>query len=117
MLPLAAQVPVYLVCGPTDMRKAINGLSVYVAEALDTDPFAGALFVFCNRRQDLIKVLYWDRNGFCLWQKRLQQDRFVWPQEAAQVKQLSSRQLAWLLEGLDPMAHKGHPSRNYSVLF
>jgi len=95
--------------GSTDMRKAINGLSILVEHRLALDPFSGHLFVFCNRRRTVIKVLYWDRNGFCLWQKRLEKHFFKWPQSREQVLQIDTRQLAWLLEGLDiglPTAHK-----------
>lgn len=63
-------VQVYVATGVTDMRKSINGLSILVAEQLDLDPLTGHLFCFCNRRRDIIKILYWNRNGFCLWQKR-----------------------------------------------
>ncbi|MGB8334849.1 MAG: IS66 family insertion sequence element accessory protein TnpB [Desulfobacterales bacterium] len=70
---------VYLALGGTDMRKAINGLSVLVEQAMDLDPFSGDLFVFCNRRQNIIKILYWDENDFCLWKKRLEEQRFKWP--------------------------------------
>jgi transposase len=61
------------------MRKAINGLSVLVERAMDVNPFYGDLFVFCNRRQNIIKIFYWDENGFCLWKKRLKEHRFKWP--------------------------------------
>ena len=74
---------VYLALGHTDMRKSINGLSILVEQALDLSPFSGDLFVFCNRQRRIIKILYWDRNGFCLWQKRLEKDRFKWPQSPA----------------------------------
>jgi transposase len=70
---------VFLAAGSTDMRKSINGLSILVERALDLDPFAGDLFVFCNRRRNMIKILYWDNNGFALWHKRLEKHRFRWP--------------------------------------
>jgi transposase len=69
---------VYLAIGSTDMRKAINGLSILVEQHLCKDPFSGDLFVFCNRRRNMIKIFYWDKNGFCLWQKRLEEHRFQW---------------------------------------
>ena len=62
---------VYLATGSTDMRKAICGLSMLVEGALELDPFSGHFFAFCNRRRSIVKVLYWDRNGFCLWQNQL----------------------------------------------
>ena len=101
MLPVLPEVKVYLALGITDMRKAINGLSIIVEERMELDPFSGHLFVFCNRRRTILKILYWDRNGFCLWHKRLEHDRFRWPKTESQVPEISSRELRWLLEGLD----------------
>ena len=92
---------VYLALGNTDMRKSINGLSIMVEQAMGHNPFSGDLFVFCNRHRRIIKILYWDRNGFCLWQKRLEKDRFKWPQSAAEVITIDQRQLQWLLSGLN----------------
>ena len=67
---------IYLATGSTDMRKSINGLSILVAEQLEYDPLSGQLFCFCNRKRSIIKILYWEHNGFCLWHKRLEKDRF-----------------------------------------
>ena len=92
---------VYLALGSTDMRKAINGLSGLVEQAMDLNPFSGDLFVFCNRRQNIIKILYWDENGFCLWQKRLEEHRFKWPRLPEHVFMINREQLNWLLAGLD----------------
>jgi transposase len=92
---------VYLAMGPTDMRKQINSLAALVQGTLGRNPFGGELFAFCNRRGTLIKVLYWDRTGFCMWQKRLEEHRFVWPREQAEVLAVGVRELEWLLEGLD----------------
>jgi transposase len=94
-------INVYLALGSTDMRKAINGLSVLVEQAMGLNPFSGDLFVFCNRRQNIIKILYWDNNGFALWHKRLEEHRFKWPQRAEQVLTIDRKQLNWLLAGLD----------------
>jgi transposase len=80
MLPLDAAARVYIVLGATDMRKAINGLSIMVADHLDLDPFTGHLFAFCNRSRTIVKVLFWSHNGFCLFQKRLEEHRFAWPE-------------------------------------
>ena len=112
--PTAAKV--YLVLGATDMRKAINGLSLMVADALELDPLCGAYFVFCNRNRSIIKVLYWDRNGFCLWQKRLERERFRWPQSREQVLNISGRELAWLLEGLDLQQVRGHREASFQAV-
>ena len=94
-------VRVYLALGSTDLRKAVNGLSVLVEQAMGLDPFCGDLFVFCNRRQNIIKILYWDDNGFALWYKRLEEHRFKWPKVPGQVLTISRKQLSWLLAGLD----------------
>ena len=109
--------PVFLVLGATDMRKAINGLSLMVADHLERDVFTGSLYVFCNRGRTIIKILYWDRNGFCLWQKRLEKHRFHWPETPGQVMELGNTELGWLLEGLDPLEVKGHPRLFYSTLY
>lgn len=98
---------VFLAPGYTDMRKSIDGLSILIDE-YDLNPFSGSLFVFCNRRCDKLKILYWDRNGFCLWYKRLEKHRFKWPRLAAEVREVERRELDWLLAGLDlnqPSAH------------
>lgn len=100
---------VYIALGSVDMRKAIDGLSAMVAGVLHLDVFAGHLFAFSNRRRNMIKILYWDKNGFCLWQKRLEKGCFRWPESPEEVLQVGQRELSWLLEGLDihqTMAHK-----------
>ena len=117
MIGLGPDTRVYLALGSTDLRKAINGLSILVADHLDFDVFSGHLFVFCNRARTIIKILYYHRNGFCLWQKRLEEDRFHWPQSREQVLEVGARELSWLLEGLDPSRIQGHPKLSYSNLF
>ena len=105
LLPRDTQV--YLAAGVTDMRKQINGLSIMVEQALSLNPFTGDLFVFCNRRRNMIKVLYWDKNGFCLWHKRLEEHRFKWPRTEQELLLIGTRELDWLLEGLDfTIAHE-----------
>lgn len=117
MIPLGAETKVYLAPGNTDMRKAINGLSIMVQGILDLDPFSGHLFVFCNRAKTIIKILYWDRNGFCLWQKRLEKYKFKWPKDKKEVQSLDRKELAWLLDGLDPFTVDPHPKLQYKNLF
>ena len=73
---------VYLCRESIDFRKAINGLSVMVEQELGLNPFGSALYVFVNRSRNKIKVLYWHRNGFCLWQKRLEEEKFHWPKHS-----------------------------------
>ena len=92
---------VFLAPGSTDMRKAINSLSILVESTLRLDLFSGHLFVFCNRGRTILKVLYWDRNGFCLWQKRLEKHRFKWPRNSDEVMEIGAQELGFILEGLD----------------
>jgi transposase len=92
---------VFLAAGVTDMRKSINGLSLLVEQAMGLNPFDGDLFVFCNRQRNMIKILYWDRNGFALWFKRLEKQNFHWPTSDQQVVDIEPKQLEWLLAGLD----------------
>ena len=95
------QAKVYLALGTTDMRKSINGLSLLVEEQFDLDLFTGNLFAFCNRRRDMVKILYWSGNGFCIWLKRLEDDQFRWPDSEQEVMEISPAALDWLLHGLD----------------
>lgn len=101
MITVPAGVRVYLALGATDMRKGFDGLSVRAQEVLRADPFSGHLFVFRGKRGDLIKVLYWDGQGLCLFAKRLERGRFIWPQAREGSVTLSPAQLAMLLEGID----------------
>lgn len=103
---------VYLHRDAVDFRKSINGLAALVEQTMGLDPFAAAVYVFRNRRADRIKILGWDRNGFWLLFKRLEQDRFAWPRQAA-VATLSVEQLHWLLQGIDIEAMQRHPRRAY----
>jgi transposase len=107
---------VYLCREPVDFRKQINGLSILVEQELAMNPFAEALFVFANRKHDRVKVLYWHRNGFCLWQKRLEKERFAWPVKALcePICTLGIKDLEWLLEGFDLWANKPHKTLHYN---
>jgi transposase len=107
------QDQVYIATGATDMRKSINGLSIMVAEQLRRNPLSGHLFCFCNRKRDIVKILYWDRNGFCLWHKRLEKDRFHWPENKADIIDMEGRELSWLLEGLDLGHRTAHKRLSY----
>jgi transposase len=108
---------VHLCRDPVDFRKAINGLSALVAEELELDPFSAHVFGFCNRRRDQVKLLYWERNGFVLWQKRLEKDRFPWPREGEErVVELSGRELNWLLDGLDVFRLRPHKALSFSAV-
>jgi len=95
------QVKIYIRPGPTDMRKQINGLSVIVESVMGFSPFSGNLFLFCGKTKAVLKVLYWDRNGFVLTQKRLEKDRFPWPKDVAQAREIDREQVLLLLRGID----------------
>jgi len=114
VIPDLAGVKVYVAVGITDMRKSINGLSILVEDQLDLDPFSGHLFAFCNRKRSMVKILYWDRNGFCLWHKRLERDRFQWPESSKDVLDIGRRELNWLIDGLSVYQEKAHKQLSYS---
>jgi len=101
MIVIPAGVRVYLAMGPTDMRKGFDGLSVLAQDTLKQDPFSGHLFVFRGKRGDLVKILYWDGQGFCLFAKRLEKGRFIWPITKDGSVTLTPAQLSMLLEGID----------------
>jgi len=114
MFGLTAQTKVYVQLAPIDFRKSINGLSALVEQALQLSCLQDACFVFRNRRCDKVKILRWERNGFWLFYKRLEADRFVWPKQDAVVVPLTWQQLQWLLSGIDLRAMHGHPERYYA---
>jgi transposase len=101
MIPVPAGVRVWLATGTTDMRRGFDGLALMVQEVLKRDPHCGHLFVFRGRRGHLIKVLWHDGQGLCLFAKRLDRGRFVWPSTADGVVTISAAQLGYLLEGID----------------
>ncbi len=108
-------VQVHLCREPVDFRKAINGLSILVADELELDPFSTQVFAFCNRKRNQVKLLVWERNGFVLWQKRLEKDRFPWPRSLdEEVVVLTGRELNWLLDGIDVFAQKPHQELSFS---
>ena len=100
---------VYIACGYTDLRKGIDGLSAMVQQEFDLDPFTNTLFLFCGRRRDRIKGLYWEQDGFILLYKRLERGAYQWPRNEREVRQLTPQQYRWLMEGLkiaQPKAHR-----------
>lgn len=101
MIGVPAGTRIWLVAGATDMRKGFDGLSALVQTALEDNPFSGQLFVFRGRRGDRVKVLWWDGQGLCLYYKRVERGRFVWPQASDGVVHLTPAQLSMLLEGID----------------
>jgi len=101
MIPVPSGVRVWLATGHTDMRKGFPGLAVLVQETLKRDPFDGNLFIFRGRRGDLIKVVWHDGQGACLFTKRLERGRFIWPSAADGAVTISTAQMAYLLSGID----------------
>ncbi len=101
MIPVPASTRVWLAAGVTDMRKGFNGLAALTQDVLKRDPFSGHLFVFRGRRGDLLKVIWFDGQGACLFSKRLEKGRFVWPSVTTGKVTLTPAQLSMLLEGID----------------
>ncbi|WP_323084337.1 IS66 family insertion sequence element accessory protein TnpB [Providencia alcalifaciens] len=96
---------IYLCADFVDFRKSINGLAALVEADLDLPVLSGALFVFCNKARDKLKLLYWDHTGFALWYKRLDKQKFKWPKLQASAISLTEEQLQWLLSGFDVIGH------------
>lgn len=101
MIPVLAGVRVWIATGRTDMRRGFDGLALQVQEMLKQDPHCGHLFVFRGRRGDLVKVLWHDGQGMCLFAKRLEKGKFLWPSTADGVIAITPAQLGYLLEGID----------------
>ena len=101
MIALPSGVHVWLVAGATDMRKGFDGLAALVQMHLAEDPFSGQLFVFRGRAGDRVKILWWSGDGMCLFAKRLERGRFIWPQATHGAVTLTAAQLSMLLEGID----------------
>jgi transposase len=101
MIGLPAGTRIWIAAGVTDLRRGFTGLSGIVQTALQENPFSGHVFVFRGRRGDLIKVLWFDGDGLCLFAKRLERGRFIWPQATSGTVALTPAQLSMLLEGID----------------
>ena len=101
MIALPADTQIWLAAGVTDMRRGMYGLAALVQTTLEATPYSGHVFVFRGRRGDLLKVLWADRDGLCLFMKRLERGRFVWPMAASGSVHLTPAQLSMLLEGID----------------
>lgn len=109
MISLPSGTRVWLAAGVTDLRRGMDGLAALVQTALGENPFEGDVFLFRGRRGDLIKLLWWSGDGLCLFVKRLEKGRFVWPQADSGRVCLSGAQLSMLLEGIDWR----HPTRTW----
>ena len=101
MIALPAKTRIWIAAGVTDLRRGLTGLSAQVQTKLEQSPFSGHVFVFRGRRGDLIKVLWYDGDGLCLFAKRLERGRFVWPRASSGTVHLTPAQLSMLLEGID----------------
>ena len=98
---------VFIRPGITDLRKAVNGLSGIIEGQMAGEPFSGDVYLFCNKERKLLKAVYWEKNGFWLCQKRLEKDKFPWPQTGEAAQELSAEELSMLLSGIDFFkAHK-----------
>ena len=107
MIPDLSSFRFFIRPGITDLRKAVNGLSVIIQNEMKKDPFEKAFYLFCNRDSKLLKIVYWDRTGFCLWQKRLEKARFPWPKNSDEVYEVTRDQLEMLMAGINFFkAHK-----------
>ena len=105
------KVRIFIRPGQTDLRKAVNGLAVMVEERMGGEPFSGNVYLFCNRERKLLKALWWDRNGFWLSQKRLEKDKYPWPETEEEARELSAEELTLLLKGID--FFKAHKELHY----
>lgn len=115
MFDLNAFEGIYLYRPMVDFRKQIDGLSGVVQDKMELNPLGKFLFLFCNRRRDKIKILYWDRTGFALWYKKLELERWSWPRKLEEeTVTLTVRQLEWLLEGIDPWKIRPHKDLQFS---
>ena len=101
MIPIPSGMKVWLATGHTDMRKGFPGLALQVQEVLQRDPMSGHLFVFRGRRGDLLKGIWHSGDGACLFVKRLERGRFLWPSAADGTVTITPAQLAYLIEGID----------------
>ena len=117
MIDLKSFSHIYLYKGIVDMRNSINGLSAKVQNEMKLNPFGRYLFIFSGKKRDSIKILYWDKTGYCLWQKRLEVDKFIWSKNReAEAFEISHEQLQWLLDGYDIWKMRPHAVLNYKYV-
>jgi transposase len=101
MIELRTGTRIWIAAGYTDLRRGFQGLTTLIETVLEQAPYSGHVFVFRGKRGDLIKLLWWDGDGLCLFQKRLERGRFIWPQATTGTVVLTRAQLSMLLEGID----------------
>ena len=114
---ITSDIKVWICNEATDMRKSIDGLSMMVADSFNLHPGNGELFVFYNNYRDKLKILYWDNNGFVVWYKRVEKSKFIIPATLLKPLAINTKQLRWLLDGLDISKLKGHKSLEYDDYF
>ena len=115
--PAQVGIAVYLCVEPVDFRRQINGLATLVQDTLEMNPFSTQLFCFTNRRRNQCRVLYWERSGFVMWQKRLEKERFAWPKRSDTVVELSGVELNMLLDGYDIWRVEPHQTLHYASMY
>lgn len=106
---------IYIACGYTDMRKSIDGLASIVQQQFQLNPFSNSLYLFCGKRRNRLKALYWEGDGFVLLYKRLESGNFQWPRNEEPVRALTWKQFEWLIDGLavdQPKAHQPVTARD-----
>lgn len=113
LFPIPDSPSIYIYAPAIDFRLGINGLSALVQASLQLDPMASSLFVFRNKARNRIKILYWHKNGFCLWMKRLERHKFHWPHHTASCLELSVPLLRLLLDGIDINVTQPHEALYY----
>jgi transposase len=102
---------IYIRPGRTDLRKAVNGLTVMIEQQMAGEPFSGNVYLFCNKERRLLKAVWWEKNGFWLSQKRLEKDKYPWPQTGEDARELRAEELSMLLAGID--FFKAHKALHY----
>lgn len=110
-------IEVLLCVEPVDFRKQINGLATLVQDVLSLDPFSTQLFAFTNRRRTQCRILYWERSGFVMWQKRLEKERFAWPKRSDTLVSLTGAELNLLLDGYNIWHMRPHATLAYASMY
>lgn len=101
MFPDVSKMKIYLICGKTDLRKGIDGLAALILDSFELDIYDDAIFLFCGSKADRFKALYWDKTGFVLFYKRIENGRFQWPRSPEEARRITARQLQRLLDGFN----------------
>lgn len=118
MIQFSEEIKVWVYTGNVDMRKSINGLIMHVVETLELNPQDKALYLFCNKTRDKLKGLFWHDNGFMMLYKRMEKERFIFPQDIHRdCIEIDNGLLKWLLKGIDLYKIKQHPELKYTDCF